>query len=579
MSIINQQITAFRERLIAIFGQLHRLTVRVEHEEMMEIAEDVKQSINDPFLFVIVGEVKVGKSSFINALLDSQEEICKVAPHPMTDTIQVINHGSEVSEKSISPYLKHLTHPADILKEVSVVDTPGTNTIIDRHQEITEEFIPNSDLVIFVFEAKNPYRQSAWDFFRFIQKDWHKKLVFVLQQKDLMSQEDLITNIEGVRKYAQNQGIDQPEIFAVSALEELKGNHQESGFEELKVFIQDRITGGQAPVLKMLSKINTAQQVSERLAKGIDDRQEQLKSDEAFREDISSSLDEYQRLTRNQVNNLVENILDSYDKTTIKVRAELNEGLGFFSILKKSISSIFDKEQNPKNWLEGLTRELETSLNVNMKEKLGRGVRDISDSLQQMAHMAQIKIQQSETILKNDHDVFSSIADRRARVLQDLQEAFDEFLGRTENFYPEDMLRGGDRLSPNVATGTGVAVLGAMLTALTNGVVFDVTGGVLTAVGLIFAGASLGFQKRKLLRRYQSEVAKGREKLESRVAERLLDYVHHIREKIDHTFSHFDRHLENEKKEINSLLNEQATIIEDLSNIKHEIETTTNVTL
>jgi len=195
MTLINQEHIAFKERLIVLFKEVHDLTIRVEHEEMMEIAQDIRTSINDPFLFVIVGEVKVGKSSFINALLDSKEEICKVAPHPMTDTIQVINHGDSVTETSISPFLKHLTHPAEILKDISVVDTPGTNTIVDQHQEITEDYIPNSDLVIFVFEAKNPYRQSAWDFFRFIQKDWHKKLVFVLQQKDLMSEDDLQKNL------------------------------------------------------------------------------------------------------------------------------------------------------------------------------------------------------------------------------------------------------------------------------------------------------------------------------------------------------------------------------------------------
>ncbi|MBK7009342.1 MAG: dynamin family protein [Saprospiraceae bacterium] len=34
--------------------------------------------------------------------------------------------------------------------------TPGTNTIVAHHQEITEKFIPYSDLIVFVFEAKNP---------------------------------------------------------------------------------------------------------------------------------------------------------------------------------------------------------------------------------------------------------------------------------------------------------------------------------------------------------------------------------------------------------------------------------------
>ena len=146
-------------------------------------------------MFVIVGEVKAGKSSFINALLNTGEEICKVAPAPMTDTIQQIVYGETASEVSVNPFLRKITQPADILKEIAIVDTPGTNTIIEHHQEITERFIPSADLIVFVFEAKNPYRQSAWDFFDFINEEWRRKIIFVLQQKDLMNEADMAINV------------------------------------------------------------------------------------------------------------------------------------------------------------------------------------------------------------------------------------------------------------------------------------------------------------------------------------------------------------------------------------------------
>lgn len=579
MTLINEKVQQLRHHLGSIIQNLVQLTERVEHEEMIRLATETFNSIDEPFMFVIVGEVKVGKSSFINALLESKEEICRVAPHPMTDTIQVIEWGEEVTEKSINPFLKKLTHPASILKEISVVDTPGTNTIVEQHQEITEDFIPKSDLVIFVFESKNPYRQSAWDLFQYIKKDWHKKLLFVLQQKDLMDPDDLQTNINGVKEYASKQGIEEPVVFAVSAKQELEGNKSESDFQEVRAYIEERITGGRAPVLKFLSKINTSEQIVERLGQAINDRRQQWQSDQEFREDIKTTLDEHERLSNNQINNLVQNILDSYDATTLKAKADLDTGLGFFSILRKSIGSIFDKNNNPKAWLETIAKDLESSLNLSLKEKLNNGVRDLSDSLQQMAQIAQLKIQKSETILRDDHDVFSTIAEKRARILEDLQESFKEFLSRTENFYPEDMLQGGDRLSPNVATGTGIAVLGAMLTALTNGAVFDVTGGVLTAVGLIFAGASLGFQKRKIIRRYSEEVQKGREKLELVVQERLGNYVHHIRERIEQVFKAFDQHLINEENAIEQLTQAQNEITNDLQEIKKDINDSTSVHL
>lgn len=37
--------------------------------------------------------------------------------------------------------------PADLLREVNVVDTPGTNVILGRQQRLTEEYVPRADLV------------------------------------------------------------------------------------------------------------------------------------------------------------------------------------------------------------------------------------------------------------------------------------------------------------------------------------------------------------------------------------------------------------------------------------------------
>ena len=138
---------------------------------MASTVSDLRNRINEPFMFVIVGEVKAGKSSFVNALLDTGKEICKVAPQPMTDTIQQIIYGENEDIISVNEHFKKIYQPVDILKEVAIVDTPGTNAIVDHHQEITENFVPSSDLIVFVFEAKNPYRQSAWQFFDFIHDD------------------------------------------------------------------------------------------------------------------------------------------------------------------------------------------------------------------------------------------------------------------------------------------------------------------------------------------------------------------------------------------------------------------------
>ena len=161
-NLIQKSLLSHRAHVDEAVKDLHELTIRIGNEDLSKTVSDLRNRIHDPFMFVIVGEVKAGKSSFINALLEADREVTKVAPQPMTDTIQQIVYGPEYEEITINPFLKKITVPVDILKEIAIVDTPGTNTIIDNHQHITEQFIPASDLIVFVFEAKNPYRQSSW---------------------------------------------------------------------------------------------------------------------------------------------------------------------------------------------------------------------------------------------------------------------------------------------------------------------------------------------------------------------------------------------------------------------------------
>ncbi len=289
--IINPRTLALRAQVEDIVKDLQRLSQEIGHKELATMVGELRNRMTEPYMFVIVGEVKAGKSSFVNALLESDREICAVAPQPMTDTIQQILYGDKEEVVIVNPYLKKVFLPIDILRDIAVVDTPGTNSIVEHHQEITEHFIPASDLVIFVFEAKNPYRQSAWDFFDFIHKDWHKKIVFILQQKDLMSPEDLAVNERGLYDYALKKGMSEPVIYAVSAKAELEGRYDLSNFSTVRDYIRTHVTGGRGAALKLKNNIETSLNILDRVQQTLDLRTEQFKADTAFRIDIRQTLD------------------------------------------------------------------------------------------------------------------------------------------------------------------------------------------------------------------------------------------------------------------------------------------------
>ncbi|MBK6931192.1 MAG: dynamin family protein [Saprospirales bacterium] len=571
--ILNQNTQALRVQIEDAVKDLHTLTQEIGHKELATAVGELRNRMAEPYMFVVVGEVKAGKSSFLNALLDAGREICAVAPQPMTDTIQQILHGEAEQTVVVNPYLKKIFIPADILRDIAIVDTPGTNSIVERHQEITEGFIPASDLVIFVFEAKNPYRQSAWDFFDFIHRDWHKKIIFVLQQKDLLNAEDLSVNERGLYDFARKKGLDDPVIFKTSAKAEQEGRFDDSGFSAVRDYIRTHVTGGRGAALKLQNNLLTSGNILDRIRTGLGIRSAQFQNDRVFRADILQTLDHQEAKSNHQSSILIENLLNGYDRATRQIGQELENGLSFPSLLRRSFLGIFSKQSSIKDWLDGLSKKLETNLNAELKAKLSNGVVDLADSVQQMAKMIDLKIRSSTTaVVKSDSYIFEDISEKRAAVLKDLQEAFGQFMARSENFTDAKLFPENADVSPNIAAGSGVAVIGLILAAVTKTAVFDITGGVLTGVGLIFAGISAGIQRRKITRGYFEEIGQGRNRMEEALRHKLTAYVRIIKSRINDNFADLDALLINEETQIAHFESAYQSLRDRFENLEKSLE-------
>ena len=564
--ILNQHTLVLRAQVEDVVKDLQQLSQEIGHSELAAKVGELRNRMTEPYMFVIVGEVKAGKSSFINALLDAGE-ICKVAPQPMTDTIQQILYGEKEETIVVNPYLKKILLPVEILRDIAIVDTPGTNSIVEKHQEITENFIPASDLVIFVFEAKNPYRQSSWDFFDFIHRDWHKKIIFVLQQKDLLNAEDLAVNERGLYNFAIQKGVQEPVIFAVSAKAEIEGRFDQSNFSAVRDYIRTHVTGGRGAAMKLRNNIATSRNILDRVRHDLDTRAQQYALDTAFRDDIYQTLNSQEAKSNHQVGQLIENLLNGYDRITKNIGEELINELSFTSLLRRSFMGIIGKKSSIKEWLDELTKKLELRLNGELKVKLNEGVVDLADSVQQMAKMIDLKIRAGSTVVSSDSYIFEHIADRRSAVLKELQEAFGRFMSRSESFTDDQLFPGNAMVSPNIATGSGIAIVGVILAAVTNIAVLDITGGVLTGVGVLFAGITAGIQSRKITSGFREQIARGREQMSEALETKLRGYVRTIKTRIGENFGNLDALLANEEKQIAHFNERHAGLAERLTEV------------
>ena len=180
-------------------------------EDVIGPLSDMIQRLDDLFLVVIVGEFNAGKSSVVNALF--RETVMEEGPVPTTAKITLIRYGEAPLTRQTSEFVeeKQFRHP--LLQNLTLVDTPGTNSIVRQHQQITEHFIPRSDLVLFVTSFDRPLTESERQFLSYIRDDWGRELVVVLNKADLADSEAdlstvisyLETNLEEIlRNYAQD---------------------------------------------------------------------------------------------------------------------------------------------------------------------------------------------------------------------------------------------------------------------------------------------------------------------------------------------------------------------------------------
>jgi small GTP-binding protein len=190
--------------------------------EPLEPAQDDIQALRQAdadleelFLLVIVGEFNAGKSAFINALLG--QDVLPEGVTPTTATINLLRYGPHAGEHQTDDFVTERTYPADFLREISIVDTPGTNAIIRRHEQLTRTFVPRSDLVLFLTSADRPFTESEREFMATI-REWGKKIVLVLNKIDLLSsQADLDRVVHFIEENSVALLGQKPQIFPVSA--------------------------------------------------------------------------------------------------------------------------------------------------------------------------------------------------------------------------------------------------------------------------------------------------------------------------------------------------------------------------
>jgi GTP-binding protein EngB required for normal cell division len=569
----DKNLQDYRLSLGNLLLKVSQFVVRIanpENPKLIGIVSELKQNIDRPFMFVVVGEVNAGKSSFINALLGT--EVCETNIKPWTDSIQLITYSNEPFKRKTNSHLTEIGKPIEILKEISIVDTPGTNSIIEEHQIITEKFIPNSDLAFFVLFARNPYYATTWQFLDYVSAQWYTKVVFILQQADLLKSSDLEINISEVKKIAEQKGIRSPLVFTTSAEREINGQIEDSGFDKIRTYIKDIVATKETYKTKLCNISKRVGKVINDLGQDIQKLENRLNADKEAVTHIKRRFERGREQSENEVALTVKQLSERYVSIIEPIKKEFQENLSVTFVIGRTIS--FKLKKWFKNFAERCTQKLKSEIEELANARTAHildGIRQFGIDLRQDLDRIQTNGIKSERIF-----VKVEVLEQRQKLLENIKQKVEKLLS------DEGLVQAINTGVEGAAFGVGGAfaavavVIAQIIELVLANFALAALETAFFGVGVLIFFVGFAWRRNRIIKNFEQALDNGKGKFESDVAERLKQKLSIIYEDLERECLQFYNDVEQEEREILPLIEEYSSIKADAEQLLREIPTLLN---
>ncbi len=563
-------LTEPQERILAderrVLGELVLALARLEvaPDDQETLQRSVRQ-LDELFLLVVVGEFNAGKSAFINALLGSS--VLEEGVTPTTSRIGLIRHGAAIAREVTSAGLEVISAPVDLLREINIVDTPGTNAVRREHEALTREFVPRSDLVLFVTSADRPFTESERAFLQSI-RDWGKKIVVVLNKVDIFERP---VEVAEVMKFISDSARAllgfSPEIFPVSGRQAMRAKEAgdttafaASGFDRLEQFIADTLDETERVRLKLLNPLGVGLRLLERHLEQTEGRLALLKDDFAAIEEIDSQLKLYREdLARDFRFRLadVDNVLNDFEK----------RGADFFEDTLR-IGRILDLMNQSR-----VKAEFERKVVADLPQVVEKRVDEVidwlvaSDMRQWKAVSDRLALREAEHAERMVGRMQGAFESDRARLLEtvkrEAQRAVETYDKDAEGRRVAESVR--DAVASTAIIQVGALGLGTIVTVLATSSAVDVTGimaaGAISVLGLLVLPA----RRRQANAELREKVHRMREQLMGALTGQFDREVERSAQKVQEAVGPYTRFVRAERERLTSTR-------EELRRIRTEIE-------
>lgn len=549
-------------QVVNLLEDVKKFFYRIGDIKIEKKVSEMASQINEPLYLVVAGEYNSGKSSFVNAICGKR--ILKDGPTPSTDKITLLTYGDDVSSEEVDDHQCRMTYPLEALKDITIVDTPGTNSIITEHQQITEGFIHRAELVLFVTSADHPFTESERVFLQLLKGKWDRKLLFVLNKIDLKTDEEqneIITFIE--KNFYRLFGFE-PKIISMSTKDAFLAKTtddaellQKSNIEQVENFIFEKLDYDTKMDLKILSPlkylVNIFEDLKGVLGEKVSHCNTEIKSVEMFekrlknkRQDMADYILKYKTEIQSVFSRLKEKV-DGFLNYYVNIRAIIT-----MKFAREKIDDKFKREvfgiANPRTELERIINDAIDYFDRN------------NNILWDMAHdyiESEVSLQRkiNEESPKRRERYSSNRESEKHTNLREYAKQFQELDGELEGARVYRVVQGGF-INFVVLEGLALVIIIGLST-------FFIPLGIIVAVILAGIGFSIYPLKR---RKYRSEFVQRVDAISERYNNMMLfefeKIVDRVIEDIGNRISSYRDTRWSEREEVNRQISDLKTISE-----------------
>ena len=535
--------------------------------------------LDELFLLVIVGEFNAGKSAAINALLGKR--FLDEGVTPTTSLVTLLRYGDTPASQETREGLLERTYPAEFLREITIVDTPGTNAIIRTHEQLTRRFVPRSDLVLFVTSADRPFTESERAFLETI-REWGKQVIIILNKIDrLDNPEDLDRILAFITEHAKALLGFEPRIFPISARLALQGKQlfadsgpraaqvlQASRFPQLETYIFATLDEAGRIRLKLLTPLGVAERVVRRYRQAVAERLKLLTEDARTMQHIEEQMAIYQKDMRDQFAHRLHEIENIIYELRQRGEAFLDDTI--------RITRIFDLFNADR-----IRGEFEREVVADSAERIDQAVDNLIDWMVdhelRLWQDVQEYLQQRQATRGREDQIVGRIGRQfeynRAALLQSVGAQAHKVVESYDRERESEQLA-ADMQSAVAATAgaAGFAAIGAIVALVMQVAWVDVTGVTAAILGGSIAAFLLPAKKRQAKAAFNEKIGALREQLNRAMTNQFEVEMTRSIERVQEAIAPYTRFVQAENTKVRQAEAELARLDESFAALRRRIE-------